>query len=455
MAKILVIDDDKAIRDSIRDTLQYEGYDVDVAEDGVAGMVKIKTSAFDLVLSDIRMPKMDGKQFLEQALKLKPELPIIILSAFADNEEAVEIVKKGAFDFISKPFKDRNRLLITVRNALDKSNLVGQTIALKRKVFRVQEIVGKSAAIQDINDLIDRVAETESSVLITGENGTGKELVARWIHEKSRRCNGPFVAVNCAAISPELIESELFGHEKGAFTNAIRQHLGKFEQANGGTLFLDEIGDMSPSAQTKVLRALQDRAITRVGGSKDIEVNVRFLAATNQNLQDAVAGNLFRLDLYHRLNTINIHVPALRERREDIPILAEYFITEICNDQNLPPKSFEPEAITALQNHNWTGNVRELRNMVERLIILSANKVITLADFEKYVSRPSLSNNIAQFSEELFEQFATLSDFRDHAEKLFIAHKLKKNNGNISKTAEELDIQRSHLYNKMDKYNLK
>ncbi|HRI27876.1 MAG TPA: sigma-54 dependent transcriptional regulator, partial [Chitinophagales bacterium] len=359
------------------------------------------------------------------------------------------------FDFISKPFKDRNRLLITVRNALDKSNLVGQTIALKRKVFRVQEIVGKSAAIQDINDLIDRVAETESSVLITGENGTGKELVARWIHEKSRRCNGPFVAVNCAAISPELIESELFGHEKGAFTNAIRQHLGKFEQANGGTLFLDEIGDMSPSAQTKVLRALQDRAITRVGGSKDIEVNVRFLAATNQNLQDAVAGNLFRLDLYHRLNTINIHVPALRERREDIPILAEYFITEICNDQNLPPKSFEPEAITALQNHNWTGNVRELRNMVERLIILSANKVITLADFEKYVSRPSLSNNIAQFSEELFEQFATLSDFRDHAEKLFIAHKLKKNNGNISKTAEELDIQRSHLYNKMDKYNLK
>lgn len=455
MAKILVIDDDKAIRDSIRDTLQYEGYDVDVAEDGVAGMVKIKTSAFDLVLSDIRMPKMDGKQFLEQALKLKPELPIIILSAFADNEEAVEIVKKGAFDFISKPFKDRNRLLITVRNALDKSNLVGQTIALKRKVFRVQEIVGKSAAIQDINDLIDRVAETESSVLITGENGTGKELVARWIHEKSRRCNGPFVAVNCAAISPELIESELFGHEKGAFTNAIRQHLGKFEQANGGTLFLDEIGDMSPSAQTKVLRALQDRAIIRVGGSKDIEVNVRFLAATNQNLQDAVAGNLFRLDLYHRLNTINIHVPALRERREDIPILAEYFITEICNDQNLPPKSFEPEAITALQNHNWTGNVRELRNMVERLIILSANKVITLADFEKYVSRPSLSNNIAQFSEELFEQFTTLSDFRDHAEKLFIAHKLKKNNGNISKTAEELDIQRSHLYNKMDKYNLK
>ncbi len=455
MAKILVIDDDKAIRDSIRDTLQYEGYDVDVAEDGVAGMVKIKTSAFDLVLSDIRMPKMDGKQFLEQALKLKPELPIIILSAFADNEEAVEIVKKGAFDFISKPFKDRNRLLITVRNALDKSNLVGQTIALKRKVFRVQEIVGNSAAIQDINDLIDRVAETESSVLITGENGTGKELVARWIHEKSRRCNGPFVAVNCAAISPELIESELFGHEKGAFTNAIRQHLGKFEQANGGTLFLDEIGDMSPSAQTKVLRALQDRAIIRVGGSKDIEVNVRFLAATNQNLQDAVAGNLFRLDLYHRLNTINIHVPALRERREDIPILVEHFITEICNDQNLPPKSFEPQAITALQNHNWTGNVRELRNMVERLIILSPNKVITLADFEKYVSRHSLSNNNAQFSEELFEQFTTLSDFRDHAEKLFIAHKLKKNNGNISKTAEELDIQRSHLYNKMDKYNLK
>src|SRR5450432_3371155 len=383
MPSILIIDDEKSIRKTLTEILSYEGYKIDEASDGEEGLKKFKDKNYDLVLCDIKMPKLDGIEFLERAREINDEVPIIIISGHGNIETAVEAVKKGAYDYISKP-PDLNRMLITLRNAMDKTTLVAETKVLKRKVAKVQEIVGESSPIKKIKDTIDKIAPTEARVLITGENGVGKELVARWIHEKSNRSKGPMVEVNCAAIPGELIESELFGHEKGSFTSAVKQRIGKFEQANTGTLFLDEIGDMSPNAQAKVLRALQEGKITRVGGDKDISVDVRVIAATNKDLLKEVDEKNFRLDLYHRLSVIIIHVPSLNERRDDIPLLIDKFLTDICNEYGIARKGIDEEAIRALQEYNWTGNIRELRNVVERLIILSS-KSINREDVANYV----------------------------------------------------------------------
>jgi two-component system, NtrC family, nitrogen regulation response regulator NtrX len=383
MASILIIDDERAIRKTLGEILSYEGYKIDEAVDGEEGLKKFAEKTYDVVICDIKMPKVDGIEFLEKAREINADIPVIMVSGHGNIDTAVDAVKKGAFDYISKP-PDLNRLLITLRNALDKQTLVTETKVLKRKVSRVQEMVGESAPIKKIKDTIDKVAPTDARVLITGENGAGKELVARWLHEKSNRNTGPMVEVNCAAIPGELIESELFGHEKGSFTSAIKQRIGKFEQANGGTLFLDEIGDMSLSAQAKVLRALQEGKITRVGADKDINVDVRVVAATNKDLLKEVEDKNFRLDLYHRLGVIIIHVPSLNDRREDIPLLVDYFLDIIATEYGQPKKAIDKEAMKALQQYNWTGNIRELRNVVERLIILSA-KTITTEDVESYV----------------------------------------------------------------------
>ncbi|MDH7460978.1 sigma-54 dependent transcriptional regulator [Chitinophagaceae bacterium 26-R-25] len=378
MSNILIIDDEKAIRKTLGEILSYEGYKIEEAMDGEEGLKKFKEKPFDVVLCDIKMPKIDGIEFLEKAREINTDVPIIMISGHGNIETAVEAVKKGAFDYISKP-PDLNRLLITIRNAMDKTSLVTETKVLKRKVSKVQEIIGDAAPIQRIKDTIDKVAPTEARVLITGENGVGKELVARWLHEKSNRASGPLVEVNCAAIPGELIESELFGHEKGSFTSAIKQRIGKFEQAQGGTLFLDEIGDMSLSAQAKVLRALQEAKITRVGGDKEISVDVRVIAATNKDLLKEVEEKNFRLDLYHRLSVILIHVPSLNERRDDVPLLTDKFLEDICADYGIAKKAIEKEALDELKNYNWSGNIRELRNVVERLVILSG-KTITRED---------------------------------------------------------------------------
>ena len=383
MSNILIIDDERAIRKTLGEILSYEGYKIEEASDGEEGLRKFKEKAFDVVLCDIKMPKLDGIEFLDKAREANPDVPIIMISGHGTIETAVEAVKKGAFDYVSKP-PDLNRLLITLRNAMDKTSLVTETKVLKRRVSKVQEMIGDASAIQRIKDTIEKVAPTEARVLITGENGVGKELVARWIHEKSNRNSGPMVEVNCAAIPTELIESELFGHEKGSFTSAIKQRIGKFETANGGTLFLDEIGDMSLNAQAKVLRALQEGKITRVGAEKDISVDVRVIAATNKDLLKEVDGKNFRLDLYHRLGVIIIHVPSLNERRDDVPSLVEHFLDIIAAEYGQPKKEADAKAMDALKNYNWTGNIRELRNVVERLIILSG-KTITLEDVENYV----------------------------------------------------------------------
>jgi len=383
MPDILIIDDEKAIRKTLTEILSFEGYKIEEAADGEEGLKKFKEKTYDLVLCDIKMPKLDGIEFLQKAGEVNPDVPVIMISGHGNIETAVEAVKKGAYDFISKP-PDLNRLLITIRNAMDKSSLVMETKVLKRKVSRVQEMIGDSAPIRKIKETIEKVAPTDARILITGENGVGKELVARWIHEKSNRASGPLVEVNCAAIPSELIESELFGHEKGSFTSAIKQRIGKFESANGGSLFLDEIGDMSASAQAKVLRALQEGKITRVGADKDISVDVRVIAATNKDLLKEVEAKNFRLDLYHRLSVILIHVPSLNERRDDIPLLVDQFLTDICSDYGIAKKVIDTDAIKLLQQYNWTGNIRELRNVVERLIILSG-KTITVEDISNYV----------------------------------------------------------------------
>jgi len=383
MSNILIIDDEKAIRKTLSEILSYEGYKIDEAGDGEEGLKKLREKEFDVVLCDIKMPKVDGLEFLEKSKDINADTPIIMISGHGTIETAVEAVKKGAYDYISKP-PDLNRLLITIRNAMDKNQLVAETKVLKRRVSKVQEMIGESEPIKRIKDTIEKVAPTEARILITGENGAGKELVARWVHEKSPRAAGPLVEVNCAAIPSELIESELFGHEKGSFTSAIKQRIGKFEQANGGTLFLDEIGDMSANAQSKVLRALQEGKITRVGGDKDISVDVRVIAATNKDLLKEVEEKNFRLDLYHRLSVIIIHVPSLNERKDDIPLLVDKFLADVCADYGIAKKAIDKDAITALQQHDWTGNIRELRNVVERLIILSG-KAITRDDVESYV----------------------------------------------------------------------
>jgi DNA-binding NtrC family response regulator len=383
MATILIIDDEKAIRKTLTEILSYEGYKIDEASDGEEGLKRFSEKAYDIVLCDIKMPKLDGIEFLEKAKEINSDVPVIMISGHGNIDTAVEAVKKGAFDYISKP-PDLNRLLITLRNAVDKQSLVTETKVLKRKVSKTQEIIGESDAIKKIKDTIEKVAPTDARVLITGENGVGKELVARWLHEKSNRNAGPIVEVNCAAIPSELIESELFGHEKGSFTSAVKQRIGKFETANGGTLFLDEIGDMSLTAQAKVLRALQEGKITRVGAEKDINVDVRVITATNKDLLKEVEDKNFRLDLYHRLGVIIIHVPSLNERRGDVPLLVDYFLDIIATEYGQPKKGIDQKAMDALQQYNWTGNIRELRNVVERLIILSG-KTILLEDVENYV----------------------------------------------------------------------
>jgi two-component system, NtrC family, nitrogen regulation response regulator NtrX len=383
MSNILIIDDEKSIRKTLSEILSYEGYKIEEAGDGEEGLKKFQEKVYDVVLCDIKMPKMDGLEFLDKAGESNPDVPVIMISGHGTIETAVEAVKKGAYDYIAKP-PDLNRLLITIRNAMDKTNLVTEAKVLRRKVSRVDEMIGQSSAIIKIKDTIEKVAPTDARVLITGENGSGKELVARWLHEKSNRSKSSLVEVNCAAIPGELIESELFGHEKGSFTSAVKQRIGKFEQAHGGTLFLDEIGDMSLSAQAKVLRALQEGKITRVGGDKDISVDVRVISATNKDLLKEVDEKLFRLDLYHRLSVIIIHVPSLNDRRDDIPLLVDKFLEDISQDYGAAKKGIDNDAVDELKQHNWTGNIRELRNVVERLIILSG-KTITLGDVKSYV----------------------------------------------------------------------
>ncbi|MCJ8211221.1 sigma-54 dependent transcriptional regulator [Mucilaginibacter sp. RS28] len=462
MAKILIIDDERAIRNTLREILEYEDYQVEDIDNGIDGLEMIQKNDYDLVLCDIKMNRMDGMEVLTEGLAIKPDLPFIMISGHGTVETAVEASKKGAFDFISKP-PDLNRLLITVRNALDRGTLVTETKVLKRKVAKVRPILGNSQAIVKIKETIERVAPTEARVLVTGANGSGKELVARWLHEKSNRSNAPLIEVNCAAIPSELIESELFGHEKGSFTSAVKQRIGKFESAHGGTLFLDEIGDMSHSAQAKVLRALQENKITRVGGEKEIDVDVRVVAATNKDLLKEIELGNFRMDLYHRLSVILIHVPPLAERREDIPLLTQSFLEEICNEYGMPPKKISEGALEALKSLPWTGNIRELRNMIERLIILS-DKIITDSDVKAFAnpSAPVTAATIgaggaitAVAPQTDYDQFKNFQEYKDHAEREYIKFKLEKNNWNVSKTADDIDIQRSHLYSKIEKYGLK
>ncbi len=419
-AKILIVDDEASIRNTLRDILEFEKYEVDEAKDGMDCLVKIKKQSYNVVILDIKMPNMDGMEALERIQQIKPELPVVMISGHASIDSAVEAVKMGAFDFISKP-PDLNRLLITLRNALDRSHLITETTQLKKKVCKqeIQDIIGDSEAIQHIKETIERVAPTEARVLVTGNNGTGKELVARWLHALSRRHQKPLVEVNCAAIPAELIESELFGHEKGAFTSAIKQRIGKFEQANGGILFLDEIGDMSLSAQAKVLRALQENRITRVGGDKEIQVDVRVIAATNKDLLVEIDKKRFREDLYHRLAVIIINVPSLKDRVSDIPALIDFFNDQLCNDYGIKKKEFSKKAIELLQTMEWSGNIRELRNVVERLIILTGDCVDN-QDVMDHVINPSSKRH--QFRE-LFDRFDNLTDFQKFMKKEFVNYK--------------------------------
>jgi two-component system, NtrC family, nitrogen regulation response regulator NtrX len=450
MANILIVDDEKVIRQTLRDILEYEGYKIDEAENGLVAIDCIKSKPYDAVLCDIKMPKMDGIEVLEKSMEINPDVPFIMISGHGTIEIAVEATKKGAYAFITKP-PDLNQLLLQIRNALDRNNLVKETRVLKRRITRTREMLGNSPIIQEIKLTIEKVAPTEARVLITGENGTGKELVARWLHEKSLRADGPLVEVNCAAIPSELIESELFGHEKGSFTSAIKQRIGKFEQATEGTLFLDEIGDMSLSAQSKVLRALQEKLISRVGGEKSIPVNPRVVVATNKNLLEEIEKGNFREDLYHRLGVIVIRVPSLNEREEDIEILADSFLTEICEENGMPLKSFSKGAFEELKKINWTGNVRELHNAVERMAILCP-KQITERDIQLY-AKPIAA---LDYHKDLnITQFKRLTDYRHQAEKVFLREKLRLFSWEIGLVSRELGISEEELAGHIQKYGLK
>ena len=452
---ILVVDDEAAIRRTLREILEYEDFAVDEAVDGKEALEKAKASRYDLILLDVKMPKMDGLEVLSSLSNDQPEVPVIMISGHGTVETAVEATKLGAYDFIEKP-PDLNRLLLTIRNGLDRGQLENENRRMRQAIVERHEtgitpILGDSAAIGRIKETLERVAPTEARVLITGEAGTGKELVANWIHRLSSRKDGPLVEVNCAAIPSELIESELFGHEKGAFTGATKQRIGKFEQAHGGTLFLDEIGDMSLSAQAKVLRALQESRITRVGGDRSIPVDVRVVAATNKDLLTQIDEHHFREDLYHRLSVILIHVPPLRERRTDVPIITEHIADRIARRNGLEPRPFTSAALETMSRFDWRGNVRELYNVVERLTILADGEEIGSSDVDRYVRPGGGGNNPIAGLLDRYDQF---SDFRDQAEKLFIERKLSQFDWNISKTAEAIGIQRSHLYNKMNKYDI-
>jgi len=447
MKSILVVDDDKEIRAWLQKTLEYRQYEVHQVENGLAALSQLEAMAVDLVLLDIKMPGMDGLLVLQKIKERLPDLPVVMISGHGTIETAVEATKHGAFDFLQKPV-DLPKLMIVVRNALEQKHLLTEVKQMKEKAEGKDAILGESLKVKEVLATIARVAPTDSSVLITGENGSGKELVAKAIHRLSKRAKGPLVEVNCAAIPNELIESELFGHEKGSFTGATVQRMGKFELADGGTIFLDEVGDMSMNAQAKVLRVLEERKIERVGGARQIVVDVRVIAATNKDLIEAIKQHLFREDLYHRLNVIPIHVPPLRERREDIPVLAAAFAEDICQRNGIALKSFSPEALSKLQSLEWSGNVRELRNIVERLLILTPKNVIEADAIDSGVR--GKTNQL----DDMVNAGGTFQEFKDRAEAAFIRKQLELHGWNISRTAEALDIQRSHLYNKMKKYGL-
>jgi two-component system nitrogen regulation response regulator NtrX len=447
MNSLLIIDDEKSIRDSLRMILEYERYEVEFAENGEQGLAKLSGQLFDLVLLDVKMAGIDGMEVLHRIRDKNADLPVIMISGHGTIETAVEATKLGAFDFLPKPL-DRDKLLITIRNALQHASIAEENRKLQETLEGKRKILGESTKIKEIHSIIERVAPTEARVLITGENGTGKELVARAIHRGSKRGSKSFVEVNCAAIPAELIESELFGHEKGSFTGASAQRIGKFEQADGGTLFLDEIGDMSLQAQAKVLRALEEGKVERVGGTKLIPVDVRVLAATNKKIEEEIEKGLFRKDLYHRLNVIPLRVSPLRERKEDIPILVHAFIEDVCSRNGMAKKTISDEGLSRLAGRDWPGNVRELRNAVERLVILSpgASLDVGLLDVQGSSAKGGIDDLLATSK--------TFQDFKDKAEAAFIKKQLELHKWNISKTAESLDIQRSHLYTKMKKYGL-
>ena len=447
MKPILIIDDEIGICESVKMILEYEDYCTDYATSGKVGLDKLNNSEYSTLLLDIQMPEMNGFEVLEKVKSKFPLISVIIISAHGSLENAIKATKLGAFDFIEKPI-DRDKLLISIRNAVDKATLLEENIDIKKTFLGDGRILGNSKAIKDILQMIEKVAPLDTRVLITGENGTGKELVARAIHEQSKRKEKAFIEVNCAAIPNELIESELFGHEKGSFTGAFQQRIGKFELAKKGTLFLDEIGDMSQQAQAKVLRAIEDSSIERVGSGKKIEVDVRIIAATNKNLKEEIAQGNFREDLFHRLNVIPIYVPPLNKRIDDIPILVNYFAENITTRYNKPSVNFSKDSLELLQSQKWSGNIRELRNVIERIIIIVDNNVIEKKDLNFLFPESTSTVN------DLILRSNSFQDFKEKTEKAFILKQLNNNNWNISKTAEQLDIQRSHLYNKMRKYGI-
>ena len=447
MTRILIIDDEKAIRSALTNILEDEGYEVSTAENGEVGLAMLLKESFDLALCDIKMPKLDGMQLLEALQKEGKKVPVIMISGHGNEEVAYQATQLGAFDFINKP-PDLNRLLLTVRNGLEKGQLEKVTADLKAQT-KPSAIIGESAGIKAIEETISRVAPTDARVLITGGNGAGKELIARALHQESHRAKGPLVEVNCAAIPGELIESEMFGHEKGAFTSAIKQRIGKFEEANGGTLFLDEIGDMPLAAQAKVLRALQENRITRVGGTKDLSVDVRVIAATNKDLSQEIEKGNFRIDLYHRINVIHIHVPSLNERRDDIPLLVHFFLGVVCKDYGMPAKPISNDAVALLQTLNWSGNIRELRNVIERLVILSGVE-ISAKDVKAFTQPLAQTGDMHR----LIDSFQSLHDFSAHSEKLFLQRKLELSGNNLSKAAEEIGIPRTQLAQKLEFHGL-
>jgi two-component system nitrogen regulation response regulator NtrX len=447
MNTILIIDDEKEICESIKMILEYEGYFVDYSTSASKGLIIIEEKQISCLLLDIQMPEMSGFEVLKKVKETTPSLSVIIISAHGSVENAIKATRLGAFDFIEKPI-DRDKLLISVRNAVEQVKLLTENIEIKKTLGVEGEILGQSKGIKSILELIEKVAPLDTRVLITGENGTGKELVARAIHRKSQRKDKQFIEVNCAAIPNELIESELFGHEKGSFTGAVSQRIGKFELANKGTIFLDEVGDMSHQAQAKVLRAIEDGKIERVGGGKKIDVDVRIISATNKELLEEIGKDNFREDLYHRLNVIPINIPPLRERKDDIPILVEAFSKEIINRHKKPPVKFLEDAIKLLQEMSWSGNVRELKNIIERIIIIIDKREIERKDIE-FLLKPGQAT-----MDDIIEESNSFQEFKEKAERAFILKQLNENSWNISKTAELLDIQRSHLYNKMKKYGI-
>jgi DNA-binding NtrC family response regulator len=448
MKSVLIVDDEQGVRESLRRTLEYHRFRVVTTGDGPSALSKIREGSYDLVMIDIKMPGMDGLTVLGKMKEMRPDITAVMISAHGSIDAAVEATKLGAIDFLQKPL-DQDELLFRIRKALETKKLASAYQEMKEKVEGKDVILGESPKIAEVLAIIDQVAPTDSGVLITGENGVGKELVAKAIHRKSRRWENSLIEVNCAAIPNELIESELFGHEKGSFTGATGQRIGKFEAADGGTLFLDEIGDMSLNAQAKVLRALEERKVERVGGNKQIDVDVRVIAATNKNLQESIKQGKFREDLYHRLNVIPIHVPPLRERREDIPLLIRAFTEEICLRNGMARKEFTPGAIQQLKQMEWGGNVRELRNIVERLVIMTPQNMIDVQNLDRLGGSPTRGE-----FDDILTMGGTFQEFKDRAEAAYIRKRLDEFGWNISRTAEALDIQRSHLYNKMKKYGL-